>query len=419
MKKYTTHKLSDPDIRHAKAKNKSYKLLDGGGLYCHVLTTGTKTWRYRYRFNGKEKTFTIGGYPDIGLSDARLKRDEAKIKVKNKIDPSQQKQLEKRAIKENTFQAIAEEWLEYQKPNWADAHYYRTKSYLERDVFPILGRREVSLIEAPELIPIITRVADRGAVDAAKRVKGFIQQVFDYCIVHGKTSRNPTKDINLGLILPKTIKRHYSAITDPEKLGELLRAIDGYSGSIVVRSALKLAPMVMLRPAELSNGEWLEIDFYLSIWTIPAKRRKLASHLKKANRKEDAHVIPLSSQAVTLLKDIQQYTGRGKYIFPSARGNSRSMSNNALRVALRNMGFSNEDITPHGFRAVASTFLNTLGYRSEVIEAQLAHKDKNEIRSAYNHADYMEERKVMLQEWADYLDALKAFADVIPIKRKV
>jgi len=202
MKKYTTHKLSDPEVRHAKPKDGNYKLADGGGLYCHILTTGTKTWRYRYRFLNKEKTYTIGEYPEIGLSDARIKRDKAKAKIKTGIDPSQQKQLKKKLLTENTFQAIAETWMEERKPQWSDKHYSRTESYLRRDVFPLLGKREASTIEAPELIPIIKAVANRGAIDAAKRVKGFMQQVFDYAVVHGKAPRNPAKDINLQLILP-------------------------------------------------------------------------------------------------------------------------------------------------------------------------------------------------------------------------
>lgn len=260
------------------------------------------------------------------------------------------------------------------------------------------------------------KVSDRGAVDAAKRVKGFIQQVFDYAVVHGKAPRNPAKDINTQLILPKRIKKHYASITDPVVLGQVLRAIDGYQGSIVVRQALKLIP-IMVRPSELGNAEWSEFDLDNSLWVIPAKRRKLSTHIKKANRPEDAHTVPLSSQAVEVLREIQQHTGNGKYVFPSQRGRSRPMSNNVIRTALRIMGFDNDTITAHGFRAVASTFLNTLGYRSEVIEAQLSHKDTNEIRASYNHADYLEERTVILQEWADYLDSIKQGAVVVPIHK--
>ena len=418
MSKYTTSNLQDSAVRHAKPQDKLYRLRDGGGLFCEVLTSGSKVWRYNYRINGKQKTFTIGKYPDTSLSEARTSRDEAKKLVSMGIDPSQQKQISKKALKENTFQKIAEVWLVHQKPQWSAEHYRRTKSYLERDVYPWLGNREAKAIEAPEIIAVIMKVSDRGAVDAATRVKGFIQQVFDYAVVHGKAPRNPAKDINLQLILPKRVKKHFSAITDPVELGNLLRAIDGYHGSVIVRQALQLIPMVMVRPSELNNAEWVEFDLDSAMWTIPAKRRKLPTHIKRANKPEDAHQVPLSSQAVKVLREVKQYTGNGKYVFPSARGRSRPMSNNAIRVGLRTMGFDNDTITAHGFRAVASTFLNTLGYRSEVIEAQLAHKDKNQIRSAYNHADYIEERTVMLQEWADYLEGLKHGDNkIIPIKR--
>ena len=315
MKKYTTQKLSDPVIRHAKPKDKLYRLRDGGGLFCEVLTTGSKVWRYNYRLHGKQKTFTIGEYPDTSLSEARTSKDEAKKLVSAGIDPSQQKQIQKKSLQENSFQEIAKVWLAHQKSEWSEAHYKRTKSYLERDVYPWLGDRETKTIEAPEIIPVIMKVSDRGAVDAATRVKGFIQQVFDYAVVHGKAPRNPANDINLQLILPKRVKKHFSAITDPEELGHLLRAIDGYHGSVVVRQALKLIPLVMVRPSELHNAEWLEFDLDSAMWTIPAKRRKLPTHIKRANKPEDAHQVPLSSQAVEVLQEIHQYTGRESLFF--------------------------------------------------------------------------------------------------------
>lgn len=416
MKKYSTNKLSDPEVRHAKPQDKLYRLRDGGGLSCDVLTTGKKVWRYNYRIHGKQKTYTIGEYPRVGLGEARTKRDSAKENIRAGIDPSQQKQIKKKGLKANNFKAIAEAWLKKQESEWSNSHYSRVASYLERDAYPLLAEREASKIQATEIIAIIEKVAERGAIDAAKRVKGFIQQVFDYAVAHGKAPRNPAKDVNLKLILPKTIKRHYAAITNPLQLGELLRAIDEYHGTIVVRGALKLLPMVMLRPTELTSGEWSEIDFDAGVWTIPAKRRKLYQHIKNANKPENAHIVPLSEQALATLKELHQYTGLGKYLFPSVRTQTRPISNDTIRTALRTMGYDNNTITAHGFRGVASTFLNTLGYRGEVIEAQLSHKDKNEIREAYNHADYMEERKVMLQEWANYLDSIKQGAEVIPIR---
>lgn len=228
--------------------------MDGGGLYCEVLPTGTKVWRYNYRMHGKHKTFTIGEYPQTSLADARKQRDDAKEKIRRGIDPSEQKQIAKAFVSERAFQAIAESWLEHKSKEWSATYSKKVSSYLNRDVFPFLGKREAQTIEAPEIITVIKRVAERGAVDASKSVKQFIQQVFDYALVHGKVSRNPARDINLQLILPKTYVKHYAAITDPVQLGELLRVIDGYQGSIIVRLALKILPMTMLRPSELANG---------------------------------------------------------------------------------------------------------------------------------------------------------------------
>ena len=314
MRKYTTNKLSDTTLRTAKPKDKLYRLRDGGGLYCEVLTTGARVWRYNYRIHGKQKNYTIGNYPDVGLSDARKKRDEAKEKIKAGIDPSKQKQIEKNAIKENTFYAIAEIWMTEYIAKQSESHQTRTRAFLERDIYTWLGKREATSIEAPEIIQVVKKVAERGAIDAAKRTKGIIQQVFDYAVAHGKATRNPAKDINLQLILPKTTKKHYAAITDPIKLGELLRAIENYQGSTVVKVALRLIPMVMTRPSELTNAEWEEIDFDTSTWTIPAKRRKLLTHTKQANRPEDSHIVPLSDQALSILKDLHVYSSDGKYL---------------------------------------------------------------------------------------------------------
>ncbi len=415
---YQTNKLNDPECRSAKPKDKLYRLRDGGGLSLDILTSGSKVWRYGYRIHGKQKTYTIGSYPDTSLSQARTSRNEAKKLVSLGIDPSQQKKIEKRQISENSFQAIAETYLEQQKSEWTEGYHTKYVSYLVRDVYPIIGSRAVAEIEAPEIITIIQAVASRGAIDAAKRVKGFVQQVFDYALTHGKCTRNPVKDLNLKMLLPQTLRKHYAAITEPQELGKLLRAIDEYEGGIVVKSALQLAPFVMARPSEICNAEWTEINFDTATWSIPAKRRKLPNHLKKANRSEDSHIIPLCSQSLTILENINQYTGRGTYIFPSARGNSRPLSNNALRAALRCLGYSNDQITPHGFRGVASTLLNEQGFRTKVIEAQLSHKLKSAVEGAYNHAEYLDERRDMLNQWGDYLDSLKQGANVIPIKKK-
>lgn len=408
MTKYDTHKLSDPDVRHAKPQEKLYRLRDGGGLSCDVLPTGSKVWRYNYKLNNKQKTFTIGRYPNISLSDARKQRDVAKEKVSNRIDPSLEKQTLRHTSTETSFHAIAEEWHTSNVAGWSEGYSTRVYSYLKRDVYPVLGHMEISSITAPTIIMIVKTVANgRGAVSASKRVKGYIQQVFDYALLHGKVDRNPAKDIDLTQLLPKTVKKHFAAITEPKKIGELLQAIEVYRCCLSVKAALRMSPLVFLRPTELRAAEWSEIDLNRAVWTLPAKRRKLPTHLKKANRSDDALFIPLSHQAVDILSHLYEYTGRGVYVFPSPKGTSSPISNNTVRTALRIMGYTNDEMTAHGFRAMASTRLNELGYRSEVIEAQLGHKEKNEIRAAYNHADYLEERTTMMQEWADYLDKLR------------
>lgn len=258
-----------------------------------MLTSGSKVWRYSYRINGKQKTYTIGNYPDTSLSEARTSRDQVKKLVSEGIDPSQQKQILKRRITENSFEGIAETWLAQMKGNWAEGHYNRVKSYLERDVYPVIGSADIENIKVANVTMVIMTVANRGAIDASKRVKGFMQQVFDYAVSSGKCEYNPVRSIVLKhLGLPDTIKKHYAAVTTPEQLGKLLRDIDLYHGGIVVKSALQLAPYVMARPSEISNGEWSEIDFETATWTVPARRRKLAKHLKEANLPEHAHIIP-------------------------------------------------------------------------------------------------------------------------------
>ncbi len=404
--KYRRNKLSPSTVKYAKAKDRKYKLSDGSGLYCEVLMTGTKVWRYNYRINGKQKTLTIGKYPATSLSEARQQRNQASECVSKKIDPCQQKQIEKTRLSENVFQAIADRWLAEKKSQWVKITHERATRHLTNDAYPWIGQRNMETLTALEIIPVITRVADRGKVYTAKYLKGIMQQVFDYAIVYGKSSRNPVRDINLQLILPPVIAKHYPIIKDPLILKQLLIETDRYRGRTITQYALKIALRVMLRPGELLASEWSEINIDHATWTIPAKHRKLSTYLKKENRPEDVHIIPLSRQVITLLKALHTYTGQGTYLFPSTKKTAKTLHISTLSVALRTMGFSQDTITTHGFRGTASTFLNAKGYRSDAIEAQLGHKDTNLIRAAYNHADYMEERKEMLQAWVDYLDIL-------------
>lgn len=419
MAKYTTKKLSDPDLKAAKPRDKRYSLADGGGLHFFIMPGGAKSWRYHYRFAGKSKTLTIGNYPAIGLKLARELCGVARNDLSNGIDPAIKKQVEKNSLENNSFQAVAESWIEHNADGWSATHKQRTESYLQRDVFKVIGSRQLNDIAVQDLIVVVKTVASRGAVDSAKRLMPLMGQVFEFGIVHGSCSRNPARDVSIKSIgLPKVIKKGYAAITDPGKLAHLLRVTDDYAGNLTTKKALQLAPMLGMRPTELTSGEWSEVDLDNGLWTLPAKRRKLPKHLKAANRPEDAHLVPLPKQAIELLRELHEFTGRGKYIFPGLRGDSRPISNNTLRVALRGLGFSNDDHTPHGYRHTISTMLNNMGYRERIIEAQLSHALKSQVEAAYNRSSYIEERAKMMQEWADYLDDLKAEPDIIPIEKQ-
>ena len=405
-------KLNDLQVKHATCKpdGKPSNLSDGGGLYLHVKEY-SKSWRYNYRFKGKQKTLTIGQYPDIGLGYARKKHEEARQLLAREVDPAENKQDLKASRVGNvsgTFEAVAREWHTRQKPGWSESHTFRVLSYLERDVFPWIGAEPVGNISRRDIIKIIMKVEERGAGDAARRVKGFIAQVFRYAVTMEITENNPAAAIDNSTILQPRVKKHFSTMTEPESIGRLLNNIDYYQGSFFVKSALKLTPLVMLRPGELRAAEWSEIDFDAAVWTIPVKRMKAPTHVKRAN--QSVHIVPLSRQAIQILKELYPVSGRFKYVFPNHRGKSRPMSENGVRSALRTLGYSNQEITPHGFRGMASSLLNEVGFNPDAIERQLAHKDKDPIRAAYNRADYLKERRDMLQQWADMLDQYKAAA---------
>lgn len=400
-------KLTDSEIRYHRvdAKRASYKLTDGGGLYLLVNQKG-KYWRYNYRINNKYKTLALGVYPEITLKEARVLHEEAHTKVKQSIDPSVHRKIEKlkqQELADNTFEHIAREWFEEFKQTWVESHSKRLISRLENDVFPWLGSMPIQEIEPPEILAVMRRVQARGALESAHRVKTICGQVFRYAIATGRASRDQTADLKGALPQPR--KGRFAAIRDPDELRSLLLAIDGYQGTFVVRCALQLSPLVMLRPGELRHAQWDEINFEEALWTIPVSRMKARRSTKEQN--ETNHLVPLCTQAIEVLKDLKPYTENFPYIFTGARSRKRPMSDNAVRTALRTMGFTNEQMTAHGFRATASTFLNEMGFNRDAIEAQLAHKDKNEIRAAYNRAQYLDERRTMLQSWADYLDNLR------------
>ena len=401
--------LTDTGIRKAKATDKPQKLADGGGMYLLLNPNGSRWWRLDYRHNGKRKTLSLGTYPDTGLADARDRRDEARKLLAAGIDPSEQRKAAKRAGEEraaNSFTVIAEEWLARQAAKMAPATMAKARWTFDNLVFPWIGSRPIVEIDAPEVLKLLRRIEERGAHETAHRTKQRCGQVFRYAIATHRSKHDPTADLR-GALTPAKVE-HRPAITDPARIGELLRAIEGYTGGFVVRCALRLAPLVFTRPGELRKAEWAEIDMDTALWRIPAERMKM----------REPHVVPLAPQAMEILRELRPLTGNGRYVFPSARTTSRPMSDAAVNAALRRMGFDKDTMTGHGFRTLASSRLNELGWAPDVIERQLAHAERNKVRAAYNRAQYMEERQRMMRAWADYLDGLRAGADVVPFKRK-
>ncbi|AKS24228.1 MAG: Putative phage integrase [Leptospirillum sp. Group II 'C75'] len=398
--------LSDTQIKNAKPREKSYKLSDGGGLHVLVTPNGSKLWRLKYRIGGIEKLLSIGKYPLISLKEARDKAFEAKKGLSSGVDPSQAKKAQKASASgADSFETIAREWIEKFSPNWSETHKRNVIRRLELNLFPWIGKRPISEIKAPELLTVLRRIEGRGALETAHRASQNCGQVFRYAVATGRAERDPTGDLR-GAI-PTAREKHLAAITDPAEVGVLLRAIDGYSGGIVVKCALRLAPLVFVRPGELRHAEWSEINFDKHEWRIPAEKMKL--------RRE--HVVPLSRQAIEILNELHPLTGDEKYLFPSPRTSDRPMSENAVTAALRSLGYSGDQMTGHGFRSMASTLLNEQGWNRDAIERQLAHGDPDKIRSAYNRADHLPERRRMMQAWADYLDELKAGKEIIPFRK--
>lgn len=400
--------LTDTAIRNAKAKEKQFKLSDGRGLYVLVKKSG-KYFRFDYRFFGKRKTMALGVYPDVSLADARQKRDDARQLLKKDIDPSQHKQEAERMKREligNNFEAIAREWFGKNIHSWTKKHASTVIQRLEFNVFPLIGSRPIKLVNAPELLEVLRKIESRGAIETAHRVKQICGQVFRYAIATSRAERDPSADLKgaLSPVKPKSM----AAITDPKKIGGLLRAILDYDGQITTICALRLAPLVFVRPGELRHAEWSEIDLDNAEWRIPSHKMKMRL----------PHIVPLSRQAVDVLMEIRLVTGDARYVFPSIRSTARPMSNNTVNAALRRMGYAKDEMTGHGFRAMASTILHEQGWPSDVIERQLAHSEGNSVKAAYNHAQHLPERRKMMQSWADYLDLLKGGAQVIPLRRR-
>lgn len=394
-------------VKQAKPEKKVRKIFDGGGLYLEVTPKGGKYWRYKYRFQGREKRISMGVFPRVSLKEARQKRDEARRQLDNGIDPGELRKQKKASGEENTknsFEVVGREWFAKHAPNWAQSHASKIIRRLERDVFPWLGKTPIHEIAAPEILKTIRRVEDRGAVETAHRVLQNISQIFRYAIATGRASRDTAADLRGAL--PPTKPNHHPTIIDPKAIGGLMRAIHGYKGYPVTRFALLLAPLVFVRPGELRHAEWIEIDLENAEWRIPAEKMKA----------REQHIVPLSRQAVRVLEELKPLTGRGRYVFPSIRTNQRPMSENTVNAALRRIGYSQGEMTGHGFRSMASTLLNEQGWNRDAIERQLAHAERNTVRAAYNYAEHLEERKEMMQAWADFLDGLRLGASILPFQ---
>ena len=399
--------LPDVKIRAAKVPEgkKQLKLTDGEGLYLLVLKSG-KYWRFDYRYAGKRKTLAIGVYPDMSAKLARKAKTQARELLAEGIDPSQvKKQVEARRIADSqasTFEGVAREWFASYSKDLSEAYAAKVMTSLEQNVFPWLGDLPIKSIKASMVLDTLKRIADRGAEETARRVKALCSQIFCYGVIHHELEIDPTTMIK-GFLKHKK-RRHYACITEPKKAGELMRAIQGFEGTYVVKAALMLTPYVFLRSGEIRHLEWKEIDFENKQIKIAAEKMKM----------RQVHIVPLSDQAVAILKDIQPLTGNGRYVFPSIRTNKQPISNNTINVSLRRLGYDKNTMTAHGFRAMASTLLHELGFNSDFIERQLAHKEGNAIKEAYNHARHLPERVKMMQSWADYLDSLRDGAQVIP-----
>lgn len=400
--------LTDVKIRNRKSGEKQIKLFDGNGLYLLVTPSGSKLWRLKYRFEGKEKLLAIGPYPEISLATARMHREEARRQLIGGIDPGAVRKAQRQAQTEETetFEVIAREWFDKFKPTWVEGHAITIIRRLENDLFPYIGNRPIADIKAPELLSVLRRVEARGALDTAHRIRSIAGQVFRYAVATGRAERDPSGDLRGAL--PQPADGHFASITDPKEVGALLRAIDGYQGSFVVKSALMLAPLLIVRPGELRHAEWIEIDLEQAVWNIPGHKMKL----------KQPHMVPLCRQAVEILTRLRDLTGRSQYVFPSGRSYTRPMSENAVTAALRRMGYEKGSMTGHGFRAMARTILDeVLQVRPDFIEAQLAHAVRDPNGRAYNRTAHLTERRKMMQQWADYLDELKAGAKVLPFKQ--
>lgn len=394
--------LTDIACKNAKAGPKPRKLSDDKGLYLEVSPTGGKYWRLKYRYAGKEKRLALGVYPEVSLNQAREKRDEARKLLANHIDPSQAKKEEKRKKflnAENSFEAMAREWHDKQKMSWTERHASYVIRRLEADIFPELGPRPINEITPVELLHVIRKIEDRGALDISHRVLQTVGQVFRYGIVTGRAQRDISNDLRGAL---KTRRKTHYANLEAKELPEFIEKLASYEGDLQTKLALKFMLLTFVRTGELRGAKWEEIDLNKKEWRIPAERMKM----------RELHIVPLSEQAMDILKALQPLTGHREYVFPNRNKPMHFISENTLLYAIYRMGYHSRT-TIHGFRATASTILNEHGFRQDVIERQLSHGERNKVRASYNHAQYLPERRKMMQWWGDYVDAAAASGEVI------
>lgn len=389
--------LTAKQVEQVRPTERTQKLFDGGGMYLEVTPAGGKRWRLKYRYHGREKLISLGVYPEISLKEARVRREDARRLLARGVDPSAERQARRRAQAAETFEAVAREWFAGQRPTWAESHATRVIRRLERDVFPYLGRAPPAEITAPEVLQVLRRIENRGALDTAHRALQNIGQVMRYAVATGRALRDASADLRGAL--PPVAGGHFPAVTEPNELGPLLRAMDAYTGHPTTQAALRLAPLLFVRPRELRYAEWSEVALEDALWTVPAAKVK-ASDID--------HLVPLARQAVEIIAELRPLTGEGRYLFPSLRSRDRPMSSGTITAAFRRMGYAEGEVSHHGFRATARTLLDeVLGCRPDWIEHQLAHAVRDPNGRAYNRTAFLSERREMMQRWANYLDGLR------------
>ncbi|MEN6421308.1 MAG: integrase arm-type DNA-binding domain-containing protein [Smithella sp.] len=401
--------LSDVKILKAKPLEKNYTMFDGYGLFIVITPPGGKLWRFKYVFDGKPQLLALGSYPEVSLQQARYQREEARKQLAAGLNPGDIKKARKLAAEGDNFKTVAKEWFNIFSDGWTEKYANKISQCFENNIFPLIPeKRPIAELKPRDILEVLRFAERRGVLDTAHRVRALCGQVFRYAVATDRAERDITQDLRGAL--PKTMVNHFAAVTDPRAAAALLRAIDGYDGSFVVQSALKLAPLFFVRPIELRTGEWAEVNFREALWIIPREKMKM----RKIS--DNDHVVPLCTQAITILKELVKLTGSGRYMFPAAIGKDRPMSENAILTALRRMGYEESEMTGHGFRAMARTMLDeVLHFRPDIIEHQLAHAVRDPNGRAYNRTTHLPERREMMQRWADYLDEIKKAGQVLQI----